>query len=312
MTLNEIVESNGHLLFFEDQEVILGHLKAIDYDSRLRDACINFEHNLRGALNVGHIPFFLARASTWRQRLNLIRASERILCLKEMEVGAKLTTELEAKAEKRAIMRMTSEWEDPNFKKISSDQLVKELLDATTFPEYNEASSELLRQLCVMAWNSFEILATDVIKCVLNESPHLVLLLADAREFKSQLSGGAFLLALSREAFNLSSGVGSFVTSEINFDSLHKLRVALGIILKDCNVDTMLKSQELYEINSKRNLIVHRRGMIDSKYIANSSCVQNVGDRLRVEAQSVKNDFRLIVSYGAQILTSATHLIKEP
>lgn len=79
----DILDPNHQLLFLKDAESVLAPLKAISCPQALSEAHAAFVQNLRGAMEVGHIPFFLARASVWRQRFNQIAASERILSLQD-------------------------------------------------------------------------------------------------------------------------------------------------------------------------------------------------------------------------------------
>jgi len=72
MSTKNVLATNDHLLFLKDAKAVLTPLQEIPCPPALDEARAAFVQNLSGAMEVGHIPFFLVRASVWRQRLNQI------------------------------------------------------------------------------------------------------------------------------------------------------------------------------------------------------------------------------------------------
>lgn len=297
----EILEEHRTLFFCETTEVLSG-LEKLTCHPNLSGAKANFIENINGAIQVGHIPFFLARSSVWHQRLNAISAAERIRMLRHVEFGQELTQSLKAEAEAKALQRLSEEWISPEGKSSSSAQLVEELVHAVGFPEYRDSAHELLRQLVVMIWNSFEILVSDVIRETLNYQPNRAKLLIADKNFKSYLSGSALMEALIGSEFDLSSGFGDFIVSAINFDSLSRMKCAASYICDVKELNALLKSKDLNRISAQRHLFVHRRGVVDRKYLESCESSDRIGEKLTPSADEVIKDIKIIVDIGEAVL----------
>ncbi|WP_143595017.1 hypothetical protein [Thioclava sp. DLFJ4-1] len=295
-------KGNSSVLILLESEKVIGVLKDIGCDPRLEFSKLAFEENITGVLNLAHIPFTLARASVWRQRFTSLFAAEKIRSLNKVELGGDLTDELVREAEISAIARLSQEWLEPEKRNDFSGLIVKELLSAAEDKDYESGISELLRQLCIMVWTAFEVLASDVIRLTLNERPHLVMRLAESKEFKNHFSGGALLDGLSNLDFDMSKSIGDYFVSQVNLDSLPKIRSVISRIFDDGAMDQGLKNPQIYNLNAKRNLIVHRRGVIDEKYKAATSSSQAVGEKLVLDANMISSDLELVISLANTLL----------
>jgi hypothetical protein len=308
-TLMNVLDAKHHLLFLKDADSVLAPLQEISCPPSLGEAHAAFVQNLRGAMEVGHIPFFLARASVWRQRFNQLLASERILSLKDTQPGQGLSKEQLEQAEIRAVEKMKQEWTGYSSKEKFNQKIVEELLDATGFFEFADANAELNRQLTVLVWNSFEVLTADLIRSLLNSCPNLVVKLSEIKEFGGYFSSATLMAALLKESFDLSNKVGDFVANEVNLDSLRKVKAAVGALFGDADVMAGLKSSEMNRLYAKRNLIVHRRGVVDERYLSSCACDQKVGEKLHPDATSIYGEIDFIADLGAKLIKATAAVV---
>lgn len=86
------------------------------------------------------------------------------------------------------------------------------------------------------------------------------------------------------------------------------MKAAVGALFGGAEVMAGLKSSEMNKLYAKRNLIVHRREVVDERYLSSCACDQRIGEKLHPDATSIYGEIDLIADLGAKIInaTSAT------
>ena len=73
-------------------------------------------------------------------------------------------------------------------------------------------------------------------------------------------------------------------------------------MLADPLVDTMLKGELLWRVFQQRNLIVHRRGLIDTRYLENTADSGTIGAHIAFNASHVEASLNIVRDAGLTII----------
>jgi hypothetical protein len=84
--------------------------------------------------------------------------------------------------------------------------------------------------------------------------------------------------------------------------ALDKIRDLYKLMLADSLVDTILKSELLWRVFQQRNLIVHRRGLIDTWYLENTADSGTIGAHIVFNASYVEASLNIVRDAGLAII----------
>jgi phage tail protein X len=194
----------------------------------------------------------------------------------------------------RIFLALARENEEEAFARIDASSFVKPV-------------GELLRQGSVLAWTALEVLANDLFIQLLNAVPDLSTNLMEAR------TGNRFQLKripledLARFGFNLSDKMGALLADKQPLDSTAIIREVFEVLFPDsAELRTVLQNDRLWILYQNRNLILHRSGVIDKTYIANTGIAPALeGRQLNVMLRDVEDDLRLVRDVGIAMLQAA-------
>ncbi len=65
---------------------------------------------------------------------------------------------------------------------------------------------------------------------------------------------------------------------------------------------TVLRDTELWKLNQRRNLILHRRSIVDESYLRNTGDTLTLGEELKVSPNQFEKDLSLILRIGCAML----------
>ncbi len=176
---------------------------------------------------------------------------------------------------------------------------------------FRSAAEELLREGLVLAWSAFEVLASDLFALVLNSRPGLVRNLNSDENAKRLFGMKALPLELLEEkAFDVSRAMGDLVLSQHAVDNVPSMKAAyFALCPDDQSLREKLGQRELFFLNQKRNLIVHRRGIVDAEYKRRVQDETPLGDKLRVAASEVETTISLVRDSGVALLESSARVM---
>jgi hypothetical protein len=272
-------------------------------ESPLRPAISAFKANLSSAVMVGNIPFQLAQSKVLDQRFNQIASAERIRLLPLP--GEPAHADSDKTAFEIAKSRMNEELKNQETRARHAKNTLTTLAIHLANDEFKKSADELLRQIVVMAWGAFEICANDALRLLLNERPRIIRQFFDSKAYRDQLSARALLESLEVNNFNVSSVMGDIFVDVVKLDSLEKIRDAIHIAMQEPEVDRGLKDERLWKTAQQRHLIVHRRGLIDSRYLESTSDKGSVGTHLKLDARYAEEVLVLVRDCGCKVFTAA-------
>jgi hypothetical protein len=179
-------------------------------------------------------------------------------------------------------------------------------------PAFVSASRELLNQGLILTWASFEVLVGDVICSTFNACPETVeRVLGDSSARKFFPSPKFSLEQLEEFAFDLSSSMGTLLTATLNMSSIRKVMVISTALFNAPDLRAVLESRTLYLLSERRHLLVHRRGIVDAKYVRVVGDGRTEGERLQVGKQELEGALNEVAACGLQLLRAANEEISS-
>lgn len=268
--MEKVASSTDIFLFGEPDDFFKRIDEIIEMQGVLRAPLLAFRENLASALRVGNIPYQLTIASIYKSRYDKLLISVRLRKITGAVGPVDEALDLEcARREAKEIMR--GEINDAVSAQERARQTIGILDEHLEDRDFLTSAHELLRQLLVMGWGAFETLITDLMRLLINERPNVAIELVNHRFYKDSFSARSLIEALGHQNFDLSSTMGDFFLGAVKLDSLEKIRMILATSLNDSILDQKLKDPKLWKISQQRHLIVHRRGIIDKRYLDNTS-----------------------------------------
>lgn len=141
---------------------------------------------------------------------------------------------------------------------------------------------------------------------MLNQVPDLASdILAEHTFKKLGLPRGIPIETLRDFSFDVSHSMGFVLFGEGRLDSHPAIASVCKALYKNPGLDQLLKSATLWKLAQRRNLIVHRRGIVDTQYLEKTSDKQPVGSKLIVTSQDIERDLAEVKDVGLLIAHSA-------
>jgi hypothetical protein len=272
-----------------------------------------FLDNMRSALIVVQLPYTMSWTMVAHRMHQAFAAAERIRSLIPGPIESKEDEQARFSiADRVAADRM----EEETTSRASSLawEVVRQLYSNLASHEFSTASRELLLQSTVMIWSSFEALASDIARELLNRNPAFaVALLSDERCKRHFPNKTLSVEAIAARSFNVSASMGDLLLGERHLDSLPMLRDVIETLLKpDAALRSSLCSSDVWKLWHRRHIIVHRRGAVDETYLEKTGDDLKKGERLRVSAPDFMKSASMLRDLGIGILKAATALVPPP
>jgi hypothetical protein len=263
-----------------------------------------FRANLEATITVAMVPHLLTVSSVETARFQRLHAVERIRSLKWGADGRRVGTEEDARriAEERFIEDMRT----PSVRGAVRDAVVASLAELLKDERIEAATRVLLLETLVMAWGTFEALATDVIRLLLNTDARRAVALMNTDTARKHFPRGLPIDALAAHGFNVATRMGDVLLGDRGLDTLPTVKDILSVLLPHApELHRTLSQPALWLLWQRRHLAVHRRGGVDAAYIAKTSEELAPGSRLTVTADEVEGTLVLIREVGAALCSAA-------
>jgi len=271
-----------------------------------------FRANIDGLLSTVSIPYRLAYTSSFNAHWQRIRLAEGIRSLKLTPEPDETDEALELRREEHALAIARPKM-DSFVRSLEGQELL--LADTVGFLEslrsdesLVEAANELILQGVVLCWGAFEVLARDSFIAHLNASPVRTLtLLADPVAKRRFELSKVSLETLAANGFNLSARMGNLLAEQQDLSDVLSIKAAYEALFPaNFEVRDALNDPDLRILSLRRNLIVHRRGIIDATYAASANCAQQQGLRLKISPDDLDVHLRTVSLTAARILRAAS------
>jgi hypothetical protein len=274
------------------------------------------EYNLVEAIGLASLPFTVGSEIANRELFQRLHIAARIRAKPAFGEGEDFAYNIAAfDAALEAFKRTISTHERPE--KDGEYDYLFSVISATngllSSSDFLEKSQTLLRQATVLCWNALEVFVRDILELLMNEDIELALRFIDDQDAHSKFDLKKISLAsLKNFDFNLSKKLGTYILDGRDLSDISSVRVSLSALFAGRrNLQEAIKSRDLYLLCKKRHLFVHRRGIVDNKFMAESNCVEKVGDRLSVLPGVVEKEVNMVWNIGREILESIKAHMKQ-
>lgn len=171
-------------------------------------------------------------------------------------------------------------------------------------PGYEGALEILFAQTLVLVWSAFEVLANDLLMAVVNADPSLAGRFLKLKRFDQVKFD---LDRLAEYDFDLSHDLGSYIGRQLKIDNVETMKSIFPLLFKheEANLSRMLKDTALRLLSKRRNLIVHRRGIVDRLYREETSEKLALGDTLLITPKDVRASLYTVRDVGVALLRAA-------
>jgi hypothetical protein len=272
-----------------------------------------FEHNLESLLESLSLPFTLASSSATDKMFSHFLMAEKIRARAIDNTDIPSGASLDHHRDQIALTNAMAKAQQFNLSDVGRDRLMHEvcdfLLEALDNGNLTAAASQLREQAIVMLWSAFEVLFRDVIECELNLNPaKCTALAADTVTRKRIESKVTSLETLIENNFDLSRRVGTLVVAQNNFSDLPSIKtISVSLFPQAESLRLALDEKSLWLLYQRRHLFVHRRGIIDRKYLEGTSDEGEEGARLNVTPNQFEGHFDSVLKAGVALLASLSN-----
>ena len=159
-----------------------------------------FRANLQSAILVGAIPFQLAHSGVLDQRFNQLVIAENIRNRSNAPETEDGKRERELISRKSAKERMDAEMQNQEVINKHAQSTLNVLAGHLMSNDFQSSAQELLRQIIVMCWGAFEIIANDGLRVVLNIKPSVFRAIVETRPYRDSFSSRVLIDALERDS----------------------------------------------------------------------------------------------------------------
>jgi hypothetical protein len=270
-----------------------------------------FRHNVTSTITTAAFPYFLAHSSVVHRRFEKILMAERIRSLKTQTGGPEPgPTQIETRDDpyEKALAKFAKERNGSDYTDFLVRSVYEFLLEETDPEIARPANEKILNQSLVLIWSAFEILCRGMFEAKVNENPYLVdKIMNDAQAGKKFNINRVSYDLLRDNNFDISDKLGTTLVSQQDFSDFRTIKSALLAISCDRKaLKTALDNETLWKLFQKRNLFVHRRGIVDSKYIANTGEEVNVGTKCKQNPEELEKMIATVTKAGDQVIFHLT------
>ncbi len=95
-----------------------------------------------------------------------------------------------------------------------------------------------------------------------------------------------------------------------DFSDHSAVRLVLGALCADeRELKEKLSSQRLYHLSKLRHLLVHRRGIVDRKFVSETKIASEIGSMVKVDPRELEKDVLEVWDVGQKIVESVARKI---
>ena len=264
----------------------------------LREISLALLDSLHGVIRTLSIPFNYTYSEIHSLHWQRFLMAERIRALKiEKE------SERESDALKIAREKFAEYLKGEGIVSIP-DSVLDRLNALKNEPESLAAARELTRQGVVLVWSAVEVLARDCFIYLLNRHPELAERLLSEQANRKWFSVERIdWQTLASYGYDLSQNLGTFLISKADLTNVPAIRNAYGALFPAAtDLGRKLGDRQLWTLCQKRNLIVHRRGIVDQQYITNTGDILPIGADLWVSPQEVEDMLDAVLQMGTELI----------
>jgi hypothetical protein len=265
--------------------------------------CVNDAYQgLRSVVRAATLPFHLTLEAVNQRQFDRILASERIRSLKDVAPGEPPRPVALVIARQR-MTEFTSSKAGQDFVR---DSILHDLDRGLNSEDIAAAAAELMIQTLVSTWAVFEHFASSFIVRWIDQDPKRSRAILSAPDLKTYLGKQVVDIdAIDEQGFDLTRSMGTVIFREKRLDNLAVIRSVLNALFNDSNIRAAL-GDDLWLLNQRRHLFVHRRGLVDQEYLKRTGDTVPPGKRLQVSSADIER-YISAVQQAVMAITNAAN-----
>jgi len=269
----------------------------------LRQIALAFFDSLHGVVRTLSIPFHYTYSEVHSLHWQRFHLAERIRAR-----GIEKEEEREPTALKIAKEKFAEYLRGAGREALVDDVLAR-LRALQEEPEPLAAARELTRQGIVLVWSAVEVLARDAFVFLLNRRPVLAEQLLEQQANRKRFSVDRVdWQTLAAYGYDLSENLGTLLISKADLTNVPAIRDAYGALFpRATELGRKLADRRLWDLCQKRNLIVHRRGIVDQQYLANTGDTLPLRADLWVSPSEVEDLLEAGLHIGTEIISEVAN-----
>ena len=155
-----------------------------------------------------------------------------------------------------------------------------------------------------MTWTALEVLANDLFVVLLNFQPDLAVnLMSEDKTRKRFELKNIPLEILTKYGYDISKNMGNLFNGRQAIDSTQIIRDVFRVLVPESQpLRALLDAERLWILYHRRNLIVHRKAVIDNLYLSNTSDAVTLNSKLEITTADIQLDLELVRNIGIELL----------
>jgi hypothetical protein len=262
----------------------------------------SFRRNFLAVISTASMPFRIVSTNHTHWIFHQIFLAEKIRTLGPAfgEKSEEEKLEIANNIARQKFEAAMKEQREDRVQTILSD-LEHLLIDA----EMVSAAAELIRQSEALAWGTLEVLANDLFISLLNRKPQLTEDLIRDERTKKRFLIRDMSDALTTYGYDLSRHMGDVLSRLVKIDDVETLRAIYQVLMPgNAELLSLLTDDNLWKLNQRRNLILHRRSIVDEAYLRNTGDTLPLGTELIISTEQLETDLLLVLRIGSSMLQS--------
>jgi hypothetical protein len=254
----------------------------IEFPHTVTPAVNSFKSNLRALYGAAQLPYLLSFHSAYMRLYDRHMLAEEIRALDPADITEQLRNPDYEKSE----MYRKKRWEEAaRARAHANETFVQEHMGAETtsrmegeainnLAQYLRhehvcvAAQELMRHSAVLIWVALEALASDLFVVALNSAPQLTVLILRDEHCKKRFQSRDLARIVEEHGFELSGRMGEVLRSMGNLDDPETIKAVFRVICPSNEpLRTVLSQPEVWRLYQRRNLLVHRAGIVDKHFL---------------------------------------------
>ena len=263
----------------------------------------SFKSNLSGVDEVVSIPMVMAVAAVANNRLHRKLMYEEFReIINKLRGGSHNKIDM-AKLSAEVSDEMTGTKKRTDASRTECQKWLSHILEMN---DVFNAVHELKRQSALLIWNALEIFVRDLATEYMNENPAVCLQLSADDTIKKRFNiKNISLEQLAERGFNVKSSMGELIVQQCDLSDISAMKGLFAALFpQNKNVSLILSSPKIWELSQRRHLIVHRRGVVDKKYIQKTGDKLELGIKINIEVKEL-GEYIKETTGAAEILMAA-------
>jgi hypothetical protein len=279
--------------------------------SPYREIADAFETNIRSVIVTAGLPYMFALESSHRRRYQLLQCAAELEAVLAGSSAEASTADGQGNqpcdAQADAAKRLSALSDTPTGRASLNQEACSVLLNVADSDNVREAASQLVLQAATLTWGAFEVAARDVVRAYLNLRPDAYTRLMSDPEVKKRFELTKISMQhVANLGFDLSSKLGELLAEQNDLTDLGTIKVTLSALFPhDARLRTALNERALWVLFQQRHLIVHRRGVVDRRYLEATGDTRSVGASVVLTPRELNRHVEVVVDAASSLLEAA-------